>query len=95
MKREKSYIKIGPGGTLFAGPDAVELMAAAVLRSGLGLMAKGIRPTRGVTMTGLLSMVTKYTGKKYKRTQHEQARADLQVWIETMKAALPVIGGDE
>jgi hypothetical protein len=40
-------------------------------------------------------MVTKYTGKKYKRTQHEQARADLQVWIETMKAALPVIGGDE
>jgi hypothetical protein len=34
-------------------------------------------------------MCERYTGKKYKRGQHDEARADLKVWIETMKSAIP------
>jgi hypothetical protein len=86
-----SEIVVSAGGTMFAGPDATRLFAAATLRSALGLLAKGITPTRGLTITRALAMCQPYTGKQYKRTQIEQARADLLVWIETMKSALPVV----
>lgn len=73
----------------FVGPDAVALYRAAVLRSGIGLMAKGIKPTRGASMKKLLVMATGLTQKPYKRTEHEKARADLGLWIDAMKSALP------
>lgn len=85
----ESSIIHGPGGTMFAGPDAVAVFQAAALSSGIGLMAKGIRPQRGWTMTKALAKASEYTGQKYKRTEHERARADLKVWIETMKSAIP------
>jgi hypothetical protein len=75
----------------FAGPDAVALVRATVLRSSLGLLQNGIQPTRGFTMTKALAMVTHYTGVAYKRTEVEKAKADLTVWIETMRSALPVV----
>jgi hypothetical protein len=34
-------------------------------------------------------MATQCTGQTYKRTEIERARADLKVWIATMKSALP------
>lgn len=73
----------------FAGPDAVELYRAAVLNSAIGLLSKGIRPARGMTMTKALAMATRYTGRTYKRTEHEQARNDINIWVQTMKLALP------
>jgi hypothetical protein len=73
----------------FSGPDAVHMFRAAALRSAIGLLSKGIRPTRGMTMTKALIMAGEYTGKTYKRGQHEQAMADLSVWVQTMKLALP------
>lgn len=85
-----SIITQGKGGTMFAGHDAVHLYRAAVLRSSLKLLQAGIRPTRGVTMTKALQMVAEYTGKTYKRTQSNNAIADLTIWIETMKSAIPV-----
>lgn len=78
------------GTTTFSGLDAVHLFRAAVLKSGLGLLSKGIRPTQGLSLTKALKMASGYTGKKYKRGEAERARADLQIWIDTMKAALPV-----
>lgn len=75
--------------TCFSGPDAVEVYRAAVLSSALGLLRAGITPTRGLTATKALAMCHRYTGRRYKRTEVEQARADLRVWIETMKSALP------
>jgi hypothetical protein len=78
------------GGTMFAGNDAVHLYRAAVVRSSLGLLQKGIQPTRGMTMTKVLKLVTYYTGKTYKRTESNKAIDDLTVWIETMKSAIPV-----
>lgn len=86
----ESTITVSKGGTTFAGPDAVELFRVATLASALGLLAHGITPTRGLTSTKAFAMATVYTGKKYKRGQHEQARADLKVWCELMKSTIPV-----
>ncbi len=74
----------------FVGPDAVRVFQAAALVSGLRLMSKGIRPHRSWTsMKRALEQATIYTGQKYKRTEVERACADLKVWIENMKSALP------
>lgn len=85
----ESYIKHTPGGTIFAGNDAVRLVQAATLRSAIGLLAKGIQPTRGYTMKRALEAAFHFTGKKYTRSQAEQARADLKIWCDEMNAALP------
>ena len=86
----ESKIVYGKGGNVtFVGPDATRLFSAAALHSAVGLLSHGIAPSRGWTMTRALKTVSSYTGKTYKRTQHAQARADLKIWIETMKSALP------
>jgi hypothetical protein len=43
-----------------------------------------------LTKTKALAMVAAYTGQTYRRTEIERARADLTVWIETMKSAIPI-----
>lgn len=73
----------------FNGPDAVRLYQAAALASGIGLLQKGIKPTRGWTMKAALAKATQITGKPYKRSEAAKAQADLRVWVQTMKAALP------
>lgn len=75
---QNSITSYGRGGMTFAGPEAVDVFRIATLRSALGLLAKGIRPTRGLSLTKALAMATQYTGKKYKRSQVEEARADLE-----------------
>jgi hypothetical protein len=74
----------------FVGPDAVEVFRVATLASALGLLKVGITPTRGLTMKKALAMVTPYTGQTYKgKKDIERARADLKVWLQAMKSALP------
>jgi hypothetical protein len=75
----------------FVGPDAVALYQAAVLKSAIGLLQKGIKPTRGYTMTKALAAAGRLTGKTYKRTQSDAAIADIEQWILAMKLALPVV----
>jgi len=89
---DDSHVTIGPnGGMSFVGPDAVRLFAAVSLKSAIGLHRKcGMIPTRGVTITKMLAQATQVTGKQYRRGQHQQAEADLQIWIDAMKAALPI-----
>jgi hypothetical protein len=91
MNATQSEVILSRNGTTFSGPDAVNLMRAITLASSLRLYAKtGLIPTRGITASVLLRIATEYTGKIYKRGQHEQAAADIRVWIDTMKAALPI-----
>jgi hypothetical protein len=73
----------------FIGHDATKMYQAAVLLTGIGLMSKGIKPSRGWTMKGALARAEEFTGRKYKRTEWAQARADLKIWVMTMKSALP------
>lgn len=91
----ESSIIVNEGSTTFAGPDAVRLYQAAVIRAALKLLIKGIRPTRGATLTGTLKLAGQYTGTTYKRSEATLAIADLTIWIETMKSALPVIDKSE
>jgi hypothetical protein len=39
----------------------------------------------------LLALATSYTGKGYKRGQHMGAYQDMCTWVDTMKAAIPVL----
>jgi len=87
---QESHITISSGGITFSGDDAMRLFNAVTLRAGLRLLQHGIRPAKGWTVTRGLAMATALTGKPYKRSQIDKARADLQIWIDTMRAALPV-----
>lgn len=87
-----SQITITNGGTSFEGPDAVHLFRATALWSALKLYAKtGLKPNRAWTPTAMLTMATGYTGKKYRRGQHAKAAEDVKLWIDAMKAAIPVV----
>lgn len=87
-----SHIKTGPGGTVFVGPDATAFFRAATIASGLRLYAKtGMRPNRLWTPSAMLKAATGITGKPYKRGQYEKAAADVTLWADTMKAALPIV----
>jgi len=88
-----SFISHSPSGTLFSGPDAIRLQQAITLRSAIKMYVRSggqIIPTRGMGITKMLALTTNITGKKYKRTQTEDAMRDLHIWIETMKSALPI-----
>ncbi len=84
-------IKVHKSGGFTLVGDATELYRALQLRSGIKLHKScGMMLTRGLTITKLFGMAGHYTGQKYKRGEHDRAIADLTVWIETMKSALPI-----
>jgi hypothetical protein len=85
------FSKNGKGATTYAGRDAVGVFAALTLWSAIGLLQKGIQPTRGYTMKKALAAATAITQKPYKRTESEQARQDVKKWADEMKAAIPQI----
>jgi hypothetical protein len=70
------------GGTMFTG-ESVNVFMIAALRSGLGLMAVGIKPHRSWTsLRAALEQATRYTGKAYKgKKDIERARADLEALL--------------
>jgi hypothetical protein len=81
-------------GTLRAlvGKDAVHLMRIQTIISGLRMsISTGGKMilTRGATPTKLLQLASEYTGKKYKRTQKQQAIDDLQIFFNNLKSSLP------
>jgi len=94
---QEASIEVRGQGVAFVGTDAVNLYRAMTLKSALSLFAKtGIIPTRGVTGTAMLKMATEYTGKAYKRGEHAKAAEDLDIWIKTMRAAIPTtIDGEQ
>ncbi len=90
-----SHVEIDAQGraTSFVGPDATKLAAAIILRSAIKLWAKsGIIPTRGVTISKMLSLASNYTGKTYRagKAGAAKAQSDLTIWIDAMQAAIPV-----
>jgi hypothetical protein len=87
-----SEIKTGPGGTTFAGPDAVRLYQARAISAALRLYAKtGMKPNRAWTPSAMLKAATDITGNAYKRGQYLTAADDVKQWADTMAAALPII----
>lgn len=89
-----SEIIYNKDGSLSAliGHDAVSLMRVQTVITGIRMNIQTggkMQLTRGATITKLLAIAGEYTGKKYKRSEKQQAMDDLKVWFETMKAALP------
>jgi len=69
--------------TTFIGTDGVNTYRAIATKAAIKMhQACGMIPSRGVTITKLFKVASEYTGKAYKRGQHAQAIADLQVWID-------------
>lgn len=88
---QQSEIKVSPSAVVYSGPDATALFRAAALREALRLYAKSkIVIARGVTPTSMLSMATKITGKPYRRGEYTKAADEVDTWVQTMKAALPI-----
>lgn len=76
-----------------SGTDAVDIYRIRCLISALGLLEKGIKPTRGFTITYGLTLATQYTGNKYKRTEIEQAKQDLDKIMQLRLQHVEIIEG--
>ena len=87
-------ITISAGGTMFCGPDAIRLYRAVAVRSALKLAKAGIKINRYTTTTDLFKIATEYSGKAYKRGQYDQAMADVTIWIDVMRSAIPIVVED-
>jgi hypothetical protein len=92
----ESYLGVNKEGqiTSHVGADAVRRFHAITVKHAIKMIGETngkIIPTRGYNMKRGLLDAGKITGKVYKRTEWQKAIADLDVWINNMTAALPVI----
>ena len=85
-----SKIVVGQSHTTYVGEDATRYFRVKVLKGAIELAKKGIRVSRAYGVRDLLNQAGKVTGKTYKRGAYDAAIADLQQWLVTMKAALPI-----
>lgn len=93
MHMNSSEITVNARGqvTGYFGPDAVHFARVRMLRSSIKLWKQtGLIPTRGVGIKRMLAMASEYTGKPYHTRNIEAALTDLDTWLATMAAALPV-----
>ena len=90
---ENEIIAHKSGGITFSGPVSTDLVAATVLKSALGLYAKGIKVNRLYTLKNMLGAATRITGKTYPIHKNSVGRAlnDLAEWIEATRKTIPVI----
>jgi len=97
---EDSYVTVAKRGkknyeiSSYIGPDATHLFRARVLIMSLKAIRNGMRLTRGATPTKMLATAAEFTGKAYKRGEYSQAIDDVQIWVNTMECALPIIFED-
>ena len=92
----ESYLGVNDKGqvTSHVGADAVRRFHAITVKHAIKMIGETggkITPTRGYNMKRGLLDAGKITGKTYKRTEWKVAITDLDVWINEMTAALPVI----
>jgi len=79
---------------LFDGFKAVDFFRVRMLHSSIGLYIKTngqIIPTRGMGITKMLALATKYTGRKYKVTQKQNALDDLALLIDQKRSELNIV----
>lgn len=89
---DDSHIQAGEGHTAFVGPDATKLFAAATLRSAIRFYIETkLQVNRNYKPAAMRQAAGRITGKSYKRSELQKAADDLTIWIEAMKAALPVV----
>lgn len=92
----ESYLGTNQKGEVVnhVGADAVRRFHAITVKHAIKMIGETggkLIPTRGYNMKRGLIDASKITGKTYKRTEWQKAIADLDIWINNMTAALPVI----
>lgn len=88
---DESYIKCDANSITFAGPDAVHMYRALSLMNAIALHKKsGLIPNRGMGIMKMFERAKEFTGKTYKRGEHDRAIDDLHVWIQVMRSSLPI-----
>lgn len=88
---EQSYIGHNSKGEAvsFVGKEAVDTYRLGLLISGIKMhMRCGMIPTRGLTITRMFAIAHSYTGKHYKRGQHQRAIDELQVILDYAKNSI-------
>lgn len=86
----ESHIETGPSTTTFVGPDAIKLFQVSAVRAAIDLyLETGMQANRAYTPKAMREFAIKTTGKPYGPRQLAQASADLKLWIEAMKSAMP------
>lgn len=86
----------GNGGASYVGPKGTNVFRLRVLAGAIRLYAKtGIIPTRGVTITKMMKMAEKDTGKKFKRGAYVEAAdaLDLVMRQQAGEVAAEMKGG--
>jgi hypothetical protein len=88
-----SYIELDEKGNIsaYVGPDATRYFQAKVLCMGLRARKSGIQLARNYTPKRLFKTATSFTNKPYKITEYDEAIKDLETWLRTMEAALPMV----
>ena len=86
----ENKVTVSEGGTMFAGPVAVDLYRAMMVKTALRLYVRTkLCMIRGVTGPKMVSIVSEYTGKVYKgKERYAVALADLEAYVETAKATM-------
>lgn len=73
---------------VFKGPAEVDMFRAIAIKVALSSYVQfKMRMNKQLTPTAMLTIASEYTGKTYKRGQHEQALKDMVEWIAAAKAA--------
>lgn len=88
-----SYLETNEHGQIssYVGKDATLYFQARILYMGLKARKQGIQLARNYTPKRLFEGVTRFTNKKYKINAYDEAMKDLETWLRTMEAALPVV----
>jgi hypothetical protein len=86
MKNEIVHSK---GGTMFAGEQAVDVLAMITVAHGMKLYAKtGMKPNRAYTPTAMLKFASEKLGRKFKRTQMLEAAEALLAFAQAKRAMI-------
>lgn len=82
----ESSIIHSDGGSMYAGPEAVNVFRCYVIGSAMKLYAKtGIKANRMYTPTAMLNAVHEITGMRFKRTQMMEAAQFLILWADAKR----------
>lgn len=88
-----SYLEVTEDNqiTSYVGEDATRYFQARVLYMGLKARKQGIQLARNYTPKRMFEAATKFTGKKYKINEYDEAMKDIETWMRAMETALPIV----
>lgn len=88
-----SYLEVNEDGQIssYIGEDATLYFQARMIYMGLKARKAGIQLARNYMPKRLFQTASRFTGKQYKITEYDLAMKDLDTWLRTMEAALPIV----